>query len=495
MSDLDTRLKAALADPATSPGYDLQARLEELLAVVGLTPGDSGGSITFHGADPILPSFARYGAASALPLAARAVAIAAIWRARGGRAQDIGVDLRRAIRRFAGFSEQRWEKLNGVAMAGQVNGFSPTVRWFAPTSDGRWVSLVNPYPGLSQRTTKLLGSPLDSEAVASAVARWRAPDLEVAAAEAGVVIPMGRSTEEFMAEEQYRCLAGLPLVHISRIGDSAPEPLSCGAEAPLSGLRALGMGNALAGASTGRAMALHGADVLNLWRPHQLEVEGWYIDGQVGVRSAILDPGDGEDAARIRGLLREADVFYANRRPGYLERHGLSAEEAAALRPGLIYGTVSAYGRTGPWAGRVGFDVAAGAVTGFYDREGTGGRPAPTPVIRIINDNIVAWLLALGISAALLRRAAEGGSYRVDVSLARTALWMQSLGIFDPEYARATAGSAPEHTLAVPERFEAVTPLGRYQGLTEQVHLSETPGAYRHILLPRGSSRPEWLSG
>ncbi|TDZ94560.1 CoA transferase [Mycobacteroides salmoniphilum] len=490
---LDKELKHVLASPATSDDYDLHEQLEKLLNDVGLASSDSGGSIRFIGSDPIIPSFARYGAASALPLVARAVAIAKIWQLRGGPGQDIEVDLRRAIRRFAAFYEFRWETLNGVAGAGGLGGWETLSRFFTPTRDDRWVSLVNPYPRLGAAAATLLDCPPDHKRVQAAVLKWDARDLEEAAGAAGVVMPMVRSFEEFMAEEQYRALTELPLIEIRKIGDSAPEPLPWGGRAPLDGIRALGMGNALAGATVGRSLALHGADVLNIWRPHQLELELWYINGQTGVRSTILDPADTVDAQRIRSLAKEADIFYANRRPGYLERHGLSAEDLAELRPGIIYGANSAYGRTGPWANRVGFDVAAGTVTGFYEHEGEHGVPATTPVIGIVNDNIVAWLLSLGITAALIRRAEEGGSYRIDVSLARTALWMQSLGIFDKEYARETAGSAPAHTLLVPEQFRVETPLGHYVGVTEQVRMSRTPGFYRHVLLARGSCPPEWL--
>ena len=91
------------------------------------------------------------------------------------------------------------------------------------------------------------------------------------------------------------------------------------------------------------------------------------------------------------------------------------------------------------------------------------------------------------------RRAIEGGSYRVVVSLTRTVLWLLSLGIFDKAYAKATAGSTDEHTYIAPDLFTAETPLGTYQGMTDQIVMSRTPGAYRTVLVPRGSSKPEWL--
>ena len=99
----------------------------------------------------------------------------------------------------------------------------------------------------------------------------------------------------------------------------------------------------------------------------------------------------------------------------------------------------------------------------------------------------------VGILSALRRRAREGGSYRVTVSLTRVVLWLLSLGIFDKDYAKATAGSSDEHSYVAPDLFTAETPLGSYQGMTDQTLLSKTPGAFRTVMVPRGSSKPEWL--
>ena len=110
-----------------------------------------------------------------------------------------------------------------------------------------------------------------------------------------------------------------------------------------------------------------------------------------------------------------------------------------------------------------------------------------------ICDNVVGWLGTVGVLEALRRRATEGGSYRVVVSLTRTVLWLLSLGIFDKEYAAATAGSSDEHTYVAPDLFTAETPLGTYQGMTDQVVMSRTKESYRTVLAPRGSSKPQWL--
>ena len=90
-------------------------------------------------------------------------------------------------------------------------------------------------------------------------------------------------------------------------------------------------------------------------------------------------------------------------------------------------------------------------------------------------------------------RAEEGGSYRVVVSLTRTVLWLLSLGIFDKEYAAATAGSSDEHSYVGPDLFTAETPLSIYQGMTDQVVMSRTNESYQTVLAPHGSSKPQWL--
>src|SRR5262249_30077653 len=132
------------------------------------------------------------------------------------------------------------------------------------------------------------------------------------------------------------------------------------------------------------------------------------------------------------------------------------------------------------------------AVTGVFAIEGPPEQPKSTPVIHIC-DNEVGWFGTVGILAALRRRAVEGGSYRVTVSLTRTVLSLLSLGIFDEAYGQAMAGSSDEHAYVAPDLFTAETPFGTYQGMTDQVVMSRTPGSFRTVLVPRGSSKLEWL--
>jgi crotonobetainyl-CoA:carnitine CoA-transferase CaiB-like acyl-CoA transferase len=403
------------------------------------------------------------------------------------------VDVRKALRRFCGFFEGKWETINGRAPAGMDPG-NPFMKFplFRETRDGRHVVPLNFYPGLRTRTLNLLRCTDSSEAIQNAILQWRADDLEAAAAEAGIVMGKVRSNEEFLKELQYtEVLSKMPLITLEKIGVSEPVPFKRDGKAPLDGIRAFGMGHVIAGGAIGRDLALYGADVLNIWRPHDTEVEAFFWDVQVGMRSTILDDTK-DDRAKFARLLTDADVFFANKRPGFLRAHGLDAEELCAKKPGLIHASVVLHGEHGPWANRLGFDEIGAAVGGLFAIEGTLTQPKQPPIVPIC-DNVVGWLGTVGALAALRRRAVEGGSYRVVVSLTRTVLWLLSLGIFDKAYAQSTAGSASEHSYLEPDLFTSETPMGTYQGMTDQVVMSRTPGSFRTVLMPRGSSKPEWI--
>src|SRR5437588_5038 len=413
---LTETLEAKLSHPATSPDFDLHAETNEVLKDIGLTTADAGGKLTFYGSDPILPSPMRFGTLAAVGLAARSVAVAALWKEATGEGQDISVDVRKALRRFAGFFEGKWETINGRPPSPGGYAVSPFLKmgdaFFRETRDGRYVLALDIYPQLLVRTLDFLGCSPSTKSINDAIRKWNAVELEEAAAAEGLVLAMVRTNEEFRREPQYTdVLSKMPLITVEKIGESDPVPLKASDNLPLAGVRALGMGHVIAGAGMGRDMALYGADVLNIWRP---------------------------------------------------------------------------------WSNRPGFDEIGAAVSGLFTIEGSPTRPKQPPIVPIA-DNVVGWLGTTGILAALRRRANEGGSYRVVVSLTRTVLWLLSLGIFDKAYAKATAGSTDEHKYIAPDLFTAETPLGTYQGMTDQIVMSRTPGAYRTVLVPRGSSKPKWL--
>jgi crotonobetainyl-CoA:carnitine CoA-transferase CaiB-like acyl-CoA transferase len=484
-----------LNNPSTSSDFDLHEAVNQVLADVGMSAADSGGQLTFYGQDPIVPSRIRFATTAGIGLAAKTIAAAAVWRDRTGEGQDIHVDIRKAFRRFSGFFDGIWETVNGRSPAMGFFDNNPFFKFplFRETRDGRHITTLSFYPKLHQRALNFFRCSDSLESLQNAILQWRADDLEVAAAEEGLVLAKVRTFEEFSKELQYTdVLAKMPLISVEKIGESEPVPFKPDAKAPLDGIRAFGMGHVIAGAGIGRDLAFYGADVLNIWRPNDTEVESFFWDVQVGMRSTILDSSK-EDRAKFDTLLKDADIFFANKRPGYLKSNGLDAEELCAKKPGLIHATVVLHGETGPWSNRPGFDEIGATVAGLFAAEGSLASPKQPP-IKPICDNVVGWLGTVGVLAALRRRAVEGGSYKVVVSLTRTVLWQLALGLFDKSYAETAAGSTEERTNIAPDVFTAETPLGTYQGLDEQVYLSKSPGSYRTVLVPRGSNKPEWRS-
>jgi crotonobetainyl-CoA:carnitine CoA-transferase CaiB-like acyl-CoA transferase len=487
------QLEHNLANRVTDSVFDLAGETEAVLNSVGAKSSESGGKLSFYGQDPIVPSVVRFGAMSAVALAAKALQIASIWRLRTGRAQDIHMDVRKALRRFSCFIDRRWELVNGYDGGMNSDPQNPFFSNMFETKDGMWVFPTNPYPQIHLKTAALLNVPSTQDAVTRAIKGWNGKDLEEAGAEAGVVMPLARPLKQILEMDVFRSgLRDRPLISVEKIDESDPKPFAPDGRDPLSGVRALGLAHVIAGASIGRALSLHGADVLNVWAPEDWEHNVFLYTSHVGSRSTTLRIKDAEARKKFIELMGGADVFYSNRRGGYLDRHGLGAEEVCKQYPGLIHASVLYANDKGAWSNRVGFDVSTGLAMGLDCLEGTDEKPTHPP-IGVVNDYVAGWLATVGILQALKRRAIEGGSYKVTVSLSRVTLWLMSMGLFDKTYARATAGSNDEHTYVAPDQFSAVTPLGLYTGVTEQVVMSETPGRYRFVLEPRGAAQPKWL--
>src|ERR1700761_1884676 len=289
------------SNPSPSSDFDFHEGVNQVLEDVGMSTSDSGGQLTFFGQDPIVPSRIRFATMAGIGLAAKTIAAAAVWRDRTGQGQDIHIDVRKAFRRFGGFFEGIWETVNGRSPAMGAFENNPFFKFplFRETRDGRHVVALNFYPKLHQRALNFFRCSDSVESLENSILQWRADDLEVAAAEEGLVLAKVRSFEELRREQQYiDVLAKMPLISVEKIGESEPIPFKPDAKSPLDGIRAFGMGHVIAGAAIGRDLAFYGADVLNTWRPNNTEVEAFFWDVQVGMRSTILDSSR-EDRAKF----------------------------------------------------------------------------------------------------------------------------------------------------------------------------------------------------
>ncbi len=436
--------------------------------------------VVFTGSDPILPGRFKIGTAALASIGASALAAAECWRGRTGRAQRVSVDIRAAA---AAFRSERYLRVDGQPPAdpwGPVSGFYRT-------GDGRWIQLHCNFPHHEAGVLRLLGSQASREAVASAVAAWQGQALEDALALAGMCAGMVRSAGEWSEHPQGRAVAGLPLLEILRIGDAPPEPCGAGAR-PLSGVRVLDLTRVIAGPVCGRTLAAHGAEVMLVTAPHLPSIPTVVMDTGRGKLSASLDLRRAEEAEGLRRLIRDADVFCQGYRPGALDGRGFSPEEVARLRPGIVYVTLSAYGHAGPWSGRRGFDSLVQSVSGIAHEGGvTGGAEGPLHLPAQALDHATGYLAAFGAMVALGRRAREGGSHLVRVSLARTGRWLDGLG-------RVAGAQAPELRLAdVADLLEVTdTPFGLVRAVAPAEQLAETPARWIRPAVPLGTHPPEW---
>jgi len=231
-------------------------------------------------------------------------------------------------------------------------------------------------------------------------------------------------------------------------------PLQPGA---LAGLRVLDITQVMAGAYCGMLLADLGADVVKVERPGIGDMTRWAGDGvdafatmNRNKRSIALDYRNAAGAKVLRRLAADADVLVENHRPGTLERHGLGYTDLAALNPGLVYCSISGFGTSGPRAQQAGFDLMAQGMSGIMSITGeVGGDPCKAGVP--IADLNAAVFATIGITSALVSRAATGEGQHVTTSLLESSiaylvweamLWFQAGELAEP------GGSA--HRLSAP---------------------------------------------
>lgn len=447
--------------------------------------------VSLTGQGVVLPSSFAVDDIAQASIAAVGLAAAEFHRARGGPPQTVTVDRRHAA------AEVRSERYLKVDHPDQSDRPPPQV-WdkiagLYRTGDKRWVRLHTNFAHHRDGILALLGVENEREAVQSALLGWSAEAFETAAANRKLVATMTRTPQEWSVHPQGIAVAGLPLLEIARIGDAPREAMSL-ASRPLCGVRVLDLTRIIAGPVAGRALAAHGADVLNVSCGRLPSIPVLVIDTGRGKRTADIDLDTPAGAAVMHDLVRTADVFLQGYRPGGLAGRGFSEEALAQARPGIIVASLSAYGHAGPWAGRRGFDSLTQNANGLNWEEaraastdGVVDRPKELPAQAL--DHCAGYLLALGIMIALKRRSEIGGSWRVRTSLAQVGHWLQSLP-------RVTGGlSARDQTVADVADLLETTPSG-FGTLTSVRHaaiLSGTPAHWALPAMPLGSHAAEWL--
>ena len=446
------------------------------------------------GTGPVLPSSFDVATAAQASLGLAALAASEIGHLRGGERQNVSVDrVHAALECSAWFAldgrtPDPWDPLSGLYPCG------------GPGAPAGWVRIHANFAHHRDGALRLLGLPPGAatrrEAVARALVGWAAEGFEQAAADAGLVVAAVRSFAQWDAHPQALALGRRPPLHISAIDSGQPPapaqpwPHITAAQSPLTGLRVLDLTRILAGPVAGRCLAYYGADVMLVNGPHLPNIDA-IADNSRGKLSALIDLRDASGQARMRALLADAQVFLQNYRPGALAARGLDAESLAQLRPGIVVGSLSAYGGVGPWAGRRGFDSLVQTATGFNLAEAdAAGSTSPKALPMQILDYAAGHLLAFGIQAALWRQATQGGSWQVQVSLVDVGHWLRSLG----RLADGLSAIAPSLQPYLEDSPCGFGPEGHatLRALRHAAHFSRTPVSALRPSMPPGSHPPVW---
>ena len=434
------------------------------------------------GAEPVLPSTFAVGTAAQTTIAASALAATELWRLRTGRQQRVSVPMRDAAIEFR---SERYLRIEGKPAPELWDKIAGLYR----TGDGRFVRLHTNFPHHRDGLLKLLGCAHDRAAVQKALDGRKAEEFETAAAEAGLVVTATRSFAAWDAHPQGKALAAMPVFSIERIGDAPPRPLPSG-DRPLSGVRVLDLTRVIAGPVCGRTLAAHGADVMLVTAAHLPQMGPLVIDSGRGKLSTFVDLREAAGRDTLGGLLRDADIFVQGYRPGAIAHTGFSPEQAAQLRPGIVYVSLCAYGHEGPWASRRGFDSLVQNANGMNDAEAeaaSSAQPKPLPCQAL--DHGAGYLMAFGAMTALARRVAEGGSWHVRVSLAQTGHWIRGLGRID-----GLGVPDPGFDDVGDRLYETESGFGKLTAVRHAAVLLETPARWERPSVPVGTHAPKWPS-
>ncbi|MGZ0786128.1 CoA transferase [Pseudomonas saponiphila] len=450
--------------------------MTELLATLQAALGLAPASVRQTGQGSLPSAFAVTDLACA-SIATAGQALAELLYSQTGRQPQVSVD-----RRLASF----W-----FAASIRPQGWSLPSPWDPiagdyPSRDG-WIRLHTNAPHHRAAAERVLGAVNGRDAMAARVASWDALELEQAIVDQGGCAAQMRSWAQWQLHPQGQAVNAEPLVHWLPHSGSRPNTWSGSSTRPLAGLKVLDLTRVLAGPVASRLLAGLGAEVLRIdppgWNEPALEPEV-----TLGKRCARLDLHDLQQRAVFEGLLAEADLLLHGYRADALEHLGYDAEARQRIAPGLIEVSLNAYGWSGPWRDRRGFDslvqMSAGIAAAGMDWKAA-DKPLPLPVQAL--DHATGYLMAASALRALNLSLNGGQGTSARLSLARTAKLLV-------EHCRSTGDEMPlraedDDDLGL---VQEQTPWGPARRLRVPLHVTGTPVQWDCPASPLGAHRPQW---
>lgn len=449
MTDLLTSIQAALDLPHTPLTLSEPGALPSAFAVTDLAA-------------------ASFGAAGQ--------AVAELIRQQTARLPSISVD-----RRLASF----WFSSSIRPLGWQVPPLWDPIAGDYASADG-WIRLHTNAPHHRAAAERVLGNVTERAQMARNVAKWNAAELEQAVVDAGGCAAQMRTWQAWQGHAQGMAVNAEPLIQRQAFATVGNKPWLGTMARPLAGIKVLDLTRVLAGPVASRFLAGLGADVLRIDSPTWDE-PGVVPEMTLGKRCARLDLKSAEGRQVFEALLGDADILFHGYRADALEQLGYAGDDLQRIAPGLIDVSLNAYGWSGPWRNRRGFDSLVQMSSGIAEAGMTwkqADKPLPLPVQAL--DHATGYLMAASAIRALGERLKSGRGGSARLSLARTAKLLVDAGQV-PEQPALRAEEAGDQGLVVEQ-----TAWGQAHRLLAPLTISGTPLQWEVPAGELGSHRPQW---
>jgi crotonobetainyl-CoA:carnitine CoA-transferase CaiB-like acyl-CoA transferase len=449
--------------------------MTDLLTSIQAALGLSHTPIPFTGRGALPSTFAVTDLACA-SIAAAGQAVSELLHQQTGQLPTIEVD-----RRLASF----WFSSSLRPIGWQVPPLWDPIAGDYPTCDG-WIRLHTNAPHHRAAAESVLGACADRSAMAAKVAQWTSTELEQAVVDAKGCAAEMRSWAQWQQHPQGMAVNAEPLVHLICDQAEHAKPWQGSVAQPLAGIKVLDLTRVLAGPTASRFLAGLGAEVLRIDPPTWNE-PGVVPEMTLGKRCARLDLQVAADRAVFESLLKDADILLHGYRADALEHLGFGAERRRQLAPGLIDVCLNAYGWSGPWQNRRGFDSLVQMSSGIAEagqRWQQADKPTPLPVQAL--DHATGYLMAASAIRLLTERLRNGHGGSARLSLARTAGLLIEHGFGIAEALRAEDEQDQNSLLEQ-------TPWGPAHRLLAPVKISGTPLQWALPAMDLGAHRPQWV--
>jgi crotonobetainyl-CoA:carnitine CoA-transferase CaiB-like acyl-CoA transferase len=349
-------------------------------------------------------------------VAALGAAVDKLGQLRGLPAQEIGVDRRLAT---LSLNNAMFDFMNGVAIQG--GEITVPVNSFFQDKNGKWMCTNGAYPQLRDGILKYFNAPHYQPALIEAVAKHDLDKIEEDFEELGLCVAPFMTHEEWLQHPQGQAMAKHNVVMVEKRADGPAGLLANAKYRPLEGVKVVDVTHVVAGPWATRVLADHGADVISVRNGAFPMLYPMIFEESCGKKQILLDFKIEREKERFIELVKTADVLVWGYGPGSLDRLGLTTEKLMELNPNLVITRETAYGPTGPWKNRKGWEQLCQTHSGMVDLASR-GRKQKHLVAALPLDYGTGYLAAIGTIGALIQRQENGGFYEVNAMLGRTAM-------------------------------------------------------------------------